>query len=484
MKDYDVIVIGSGMGGLSCAGILASRGLRVLVLEKNPNPGGYLTSFKRKGFIFDSAVDCFSGMDEKGAIKYLLKKLEVEDKIEFIKIDPIRESIFPGMRIKTWSDVDVYVESLKELFPTEKNIDGFFRKMEEIYNDINIWAAGILQDGDNKSTFPAVLIKYGSLTYKNLMDNYLYNEKLKSVLSDRCFFLGLPPSKISAISMAVLLMSYFISGAYRPVSGCQRLSDVLVHGIKKKGGSIFLKKEVTKIITENNKAIGVVTSDGTSYTAQHVVSNIDYMQTVSMLGDKYIFESQNILNEFEISPSFFILYVGAKIDLSFLGTSSSIGYFPSYDIEKAFDFTKSFTDNTPVGLTIPTIIDSSMSPQNSHSIAVHELTDYAYSKSWKEAKEKISERILRKVEKIIPNIKKQIIHIEAATPVTLERYTANFKGAAYGWQQLPWLRPIKSRIVNLYLAGHWDGLGGGVIAATYSGFKTAKEILKQSLYKI
>src|SRR3989338_428560 len=484
MKDCDVIVIGSGIGGLSCAGILAGRGLSVLVLEKNINPGGYLTSFKRKGFIFDSTVDCFSGMDECGAIRHLLKELDVENKIEFIRVDPIRESIFPGIKIKTWSNVNVYIESLKELFPAEKNIEGFFKKMEEIYNDINTWAGGILHNVDNKSTFPTVLLKYGGITYRSLLNSYLYDERLKSILSDRCSFLGLPPSKISAVSMALLLMSYFISGAYRPIGGCQKLSDVLVEGIKKKGGNIFFEKEVSKIIMEGSRAVGVTTGDGASYTAHYVVSNIDYAKTFFMLGGNYIFEAQNTLQEFGVSPSFFILYIGAKTDLSFLGASSSIGYFPSYDMEKAFDFKNSFSENTPIGLTIPTVMDSSMSPYNSHSIAVHELTDYAYSKSWKEEKEKVSELILNKAEKIIPNLKKQAVHIEAATPATLERYTANFRGAAYGWQQLPWLRPVKTMVANLYLAGHWGGLGGGVIAATYSGLKTAKEILKQSMYKI
>ncbi|MFQ5900933.1 MAG: phytoene desaturase family protein, partial [Thermodesulfobacteriota bacterium] len=99
MKDFDVIVIGSGIGGLICAGLLVSKGVKVLILEKNPTPGGYLSSFSRRGFVFDSAVDCFSGLDEKGVIRYVLKALDVEDEIGFVRVDPIRESIFPDMRV-------------------------------------------------------------------------------------------------------------------------------------------------------------------------------------------------------------------------------------------------------------------------------------------------------------------------------------------------------------------------------------------------
>ena len=479
MKDYNVVIIGSGIGGLVCAGILANKGLNVLVIEKNQGPGGYLTSFKRKGFIFDSAVDCFSGLDESGAIRRLLKELGLESEIEFINVDPIRESIFPGIRVKTWSSVSRYIEDLKTLFPSEKKIDSFFEKMGEIYSEISRWASGIIQFKEGNTDFTNIFLKYGRLTYKDLMDDYLYDERLKSILSDRCSFLGLPPSKISAISMISLLMSYFMSGAYRPVGGCQKLSDLLVAGIKKKGGQIIFKSEVSRINRRGNRVVSVMTTNETEYCADFYVSNIDYINTFSMLGEKYIFEAQEKFNEYGISPSFFILYIGTKADLGLLGNSSSIGYFPSFDMEGAFDFKNSFTETTPIGLTIPTISDHSMAPRNSHSIMVHHLTDYAYTKSWKEEKKRLSEVIIRMAEKVIPGIRDQAVHIESASPFTLERYTANIRGAAYGWQPVPGVRPIKTGIENLYLAGHWHGLGGGIIAATYSGFITAREILRQ-----
>src|SRR3989338_5312927 len=244
MKDYDVVIIGGGIGSLACAGILASEGVKVLVLEKNPAAGGYLTSFKRKGFTFDSAVDCFSGGDKDGAITYLLKKLGVEEEVNLIKIDPVRESIFPGMRVKTWSSINAY-----------------------IYSGITGWANEMMQSRGDKPALPSVFLKYGGITYKNLMDDYLCDERLKSVLSDRCQFLGLPPSRTSAINMSSLLMSYFISGAYRPAGGCQKLADALVKGIKQKGGHIIFNKEASRIITDNNSAAAVADADGTEYTA-------------------------------------------------------------------------------------------------------------------------------------------------------------------------------------------------------------------------
>lgn len=479
MKDYDVIIIGGGIGGLACAGILVSEGIKVLVLEKNPAAGGYLTSFKRKGFTFDSAVDCFSGGDNDGAITYLLKRLGVEDDVNLIKVDPVRESIFPGIRVKTWSSINASIEELKRLFPQEKGIDGFFEKAADIYSGITGWANEMMQSRGDKPALPSVFLKYGGITYKKLMDDYLYDERLKSVLSDRCQFLGLPPSRTSAINMTSLVMSYFISGAYRPEGGCQKLADALVKGIQKKGGHIIFNKETSRIITAGNTAAAVAAADGTEYTADFIVSNIDYMKTCSMLGNGYVSASKERLLDYGVSPSFFILYIGAAMDLSFLGGSSSICYFPSFDMEKVFDFRRTFTEETPVGVAIPTMQDHSMAPPNCHALMAPELTEYSYAGSWKTEKQRLSNMLLKKAEKIIPGLSKHAVYIEAATPATLERYTANFRGAAYGWKPIPWLRPIKTAVKNLYLAGHWDGLGGGVITATYSGFKTANEILRQ-----
>ena len=484
MKDYDVVIIGGGIGSLACAGILASEGVKVLVLEKNPAAGGYLTSFKRKGFTFDSAVDCFSGGGKDGAVTYLLKKLGVEEEVNLIKIDPVRESIFPGMRVKTWSSINASIEELKRLFPQEKGIDGFFEKAADIYRGITGWANEMMQSRGDKPALPSVFLKYGGITYKNLMDDYLCDERLKSVLSDRCQFLGLPPSRTSAINMSSLLMSYFISGAYRPAGGCQKLADALVKGIKQKGGHIIFNKEASKIITDNNTAAAVADADGTEYTADFIVSNIDYLRTCSILDSGgHASSCRERVEDYGVSPSFFILYIGAAMDLSFLGSSSSICYFPSFDMEKVFDFRNSFTEETPVGVAIPTMHDHSMAPTNCHALMIPELTEYSYAGSWKTEKQRLSDMVLKKAEKIIPGLSKHVVCREAATPATLERYTANFRGAAYGWKPMPWLRPIKTGVKNLYLAGHWDGLGGGVITATYSGFKTASEILRQTAAK-
>ena len=481
MKDSDVIIIGAGIGGLICAGLLASKGVRVLVLEKNPTPGGYLSSFDRGNFRFDSAVDCFSGLDGKGVIRYVLRALEVEDEIKFVRVNPIRESIFPGLKVIVDGNLKVYVENLKRLFPREKNgIDSFFFSMNQIYSDIAGWAEKLLYD-KNESIFPANLVRYSNHTYECLLDEHFKNEKkLKTVLSDRCPFLGLSPSKVSAVNMCALMMSYFDSGAYRAIGGCQKLADTLVKGIKKKGGQVLFKKEASSIQVEKNKASGVSVLDGTKYTGEIVVSNIDFTLTFTkLLKDSFSKANKETLRKSEISSSFFILYIGTDKDLTFLQNSSSIGYFPSFNMESFFGSSHSFKESSSFGITIPTISDRTMAPPGCHSISVHEMADYSYTDSWEEKKHELTSKVLKKAEKVLPGLQKNIMHLEAASPVTLERFTSNFKGAAYGWQQLPGKKNLNSKISNLYIAGHWGEMGGGILASAYSGFKAAKDILKR-----
>jgi phytoene dehydrogenase-like protein len=481
VKDSDVIIIGAGIGGLICAGLLVSKGVRVLVLEKNQVSGGYLSSFDRGNFRFDSAVDCFSGLDGKGVIRYVLRALEVEDEIKFVRVNPIRESIFPGLKVIVDGNLKVYVENLKRLFPYEKKgIDGFFCRMSQIYKNITGWSEKLLYEKD-ESIIPTTLLKYSNHTYEDLLDEYIKNEKkLKAVISDRCPFLGLSPSKVSAVNMCALMMSYFESGAYRAIGGCQKLADTLVKGIKKKGGLVLFKKEVESIKLEKNKVSGVSVLDGTEYTGDFIVSNIDFIGTFTKLlkGDFSNGIKEKLRNP-EISSSFFILYIGTDKDLTFLQNSSSIGYFPSFNMESFFGSSHSFKESSSFGITIPTISDRTMAPPGCHSISVHEMADYSYTDSWKEKKHELTSKVLKKAEKVLPGLQKNIMHLEAASPVTLERFTSNFKGAAYGWQQLPGKKNLNSKISNLYIAGHWGEMGGGILASAYSGFKAAKDILKR-----
>lgn len=479
MADFDCIVIGAGIGGLVSAGRLASKGFKTLLIDKNPTPGGYLQSFKRKGVTFDSSIDCFSGLDAEGPITRVIESLGVKDEISPVKIDPIRRSIFPSMTIDVHSEIERYIDELKSLFGSEcGGIDSFFYTLTELYSDIKAWGefiTGLRPD----EQIPERLISASRLTYKDLLDVHVRDERLKAVLSDRCPFYGLPASRASAVAMAALVMSYFDSGAWRVKGGSQRLADALVKGIRAKGSEVFMNTSATKILTEGGRAVGIETSGNERYTCRAVISAIDFHTTFGRLlsGTE---SSKRALGQRlpGVSSSFFILYAAFKGDLGPLGNASSIGWYPSFDMEANFTNEAPFSERGSIGITIPTVTDASIAPAGIHCLTAHEMCEISFSTDWKRDKKTLTEKVLKKVEAIIPGITRDSVHIEAATPATLERYTNNLSGAAYGWAQTPGMRPPKTYLNGLYLAGHWEGTGGGVLASAYSGHKAASKVEK------
>jgi phytoene dehydrogenase-like protein len=474
MKDFDVIIIGSGIGGLVSAGLLASKGMRPLVIEAHKSPGGYVSSFKRREYIFDSAVDCISGVGPDGLIGRVLSLLDVDNEMDFLQVEPIRRSIFPDFNVDVYSDLNMYIEELISLFPAESGgIKEFFKMACRVYDDvllnIDIFSEG--RSGGFKISADVIWLKNSA--YENILKEYVSDPRLIAVLSDRCPFIGLSPSKVSAFQMIMLVMSYFKLGAYRPRGGFQRLSDVLVKGIRKKGGKVILGNETKRIIYDGADCQGVICKSGDEYKGRYIISNGDFINTFSnLLGGKYADMAETLLASPGVSTSFFIVYGSIKGKHK---GHSSIGYFPSYDLSYFFKSESAFKDDNTIGITIASVEDSSRAPEGCGTIVMHEMVQESEIFAHRG---KCAGLAVKKVERVIPDLKGRIEVIDTAIPATLQKYTKNHLGAAFGWKQIPGSFPFSGHgLNNFYIAGHWSEMGGGVLAAAYSGAKAAEDIL-------
>jgi len=476
---WDAVIIGAGIGGLACAGMLAARGRKALVLEQAAAPGGYLTSFRRAGFTFDAAVDCIAGLDPEGLLTWLLRSLGVNAGLTPIRLGPIRVSRFPGLTIQVDASLPAYIERLSRLFPSERSgIAAFFRLAEEIYADIEAMMEAVKEGKESADILPVSLMRYRHLTYADLLSTDIRDARLAAILSDRCPFLGSSPERASAIRMVSLVMSYFRSGAFRPAGGHQRLPDLLTEGIRRMGGEVHLRRPAKQILLEGGRCTRVLTEDGAEFPAKHVVSNADFFETFGRLVGGDI--GRGILAEAgdrSVSPSFFIAYAGIKRDAS-PGAASSIGSFAGYDLGEMLDRYVPFSDGDALGITIPTVEDPGLAPPEHDVFIVHELIPHGYARDLERERDACLEKVLGKAERIFPGLTRRLAYCEAATPSTLERYTRNRGGAAYGWDQIPYLSRVRHGIGNLHLAGHWAETGGGVLAAAYSGMRVAARILR------
>lgn len=495
--EYDVIVIGAGIGGLTCAAALVKGCRKVLVCEQHSQPGGYVTSFERKGFAFDGGTQSLSW---SCWIFPILKDLGILDKTKLVKI---------SYQIVT-SDVDLKLESiqtivseLKRMFPEDSNgIETYFRIISEFIVDLTKIAPAFMDVAIPLRRWKKILfylklpichfrflvkmIKYSKTTAKDLVDSYITNEKLKFLLSSR-----------SSIITEAMNWHWFIEDNWWPVGGMQKLANLFAEMIKEGDGIISLGTKVEKILIENRRAVGVKLENGNEIRSRFVVSNVDYKQTFTKLVGSIHLEKDFIkrVEKAKVSNSVLSVYLGVDVNKEALKKirAQHVICYLAYERKsiKDPDFYKYCSD---FWICIPSLVDDSLAPKGKSVIIIQASASYDYMDKWqtenrkrtkayKELKQKVANELIATAEKIIPELSKHIDVIEVATPLTMERYTLNTNGATTGWgegfHKGFFGGSIRTPIKNLYVVGHWSFNIGGVAPAMLAGKKAAEDILEK-----
>lgn len=460
--NYDAIIIGAGIGGLTCGCYLAKAGMKTLIVEQHDKPGGYFTSFKRRGFLFDAAAHCFGNYREGGFVRNVFTELGINNIINIQRADPSDIIITPAFKIPFSNDIKTTLASLSRVFPEEK---------ENLVNFFNFFTSAHQSD----------FTKLKSKTFKAFLQSFFKDERLLNTLALPVLgYGGLPPSLMHAFNGTKVFTESIIDGGYYPEGGIQNMPDAFVHIIRQHEGKVLYKRSVQQILVRNNAASGVMLDNNESLTSKYVISACDLTQTVTrFLGKTAVaVEMHNTLQKMIPSLSIFILYIG--IDCTFEGlppAGVNIWYLPHYDLDEIYNQMQMANLNES-GMYMVRV-----SPDYK-TIAAFTNAAFVSKMFWKNEKKKTAVDFLGRIEKLIPNLKKHIVYFDAATPATLSRYTLNYQGAAYGWAStpsqmfIPELRQIPLK--NLFFAGHWTSIGSGLPGALYSGFDAAQRILRKN----
>ena len=503
-NDFDALVIGAGLGGLSCAAAFARQGFKALVLEHHSKPGGYATTFKRKGFVFDVSLHSTTVEERNGVHNLIPGFPEIKD-IEFVPHPDLYRLILPDYDIRVpHKNLPGYIEILINHFPEEKEgIQGIFADMKGLTKDIQkiSEARGQVNMMTFRQDYP-YLSQSVNQTWGQMLDARVKNTKLKSIISGLWGYYGLPPSKLASLYYAMPTLGYLQEGGYYPVGKSQKISDALMKFIEERGGKVMLRTGVEKILVKDHSAYGVKTADGQEFTGKVVVSNANAYDTfhTMMEEDDHLKSYLDRMDTFTASLSTFQVFLGLKKNLvNKIGIKDTeIFYEPDYDIETGYkDALNADMENQGFGLTLYDNLYKGYSPEGKNTLNILNLQGYSHwekyesdyfqgkKKAYRKEKERMADILIDKVEEtLLPGLRKAIEVKEIGTPLTNVRYTKNYRGAIYGWDQtldncIPRRLPHKTPIQNLYLAGGWTQPGGGYGAVIPSGLECFGEIMQE-----
>lgn len=503
--EFDAVIIGSGLGGLSCAAAFARQGFKALVLEQHDKPGGYATAFQRPGgYNFDVSLHS-TVIGERDGLHNLIPGFPEITEVEFVPHPNLYRAIYPDYDITVpQRDMGAYIRKLVSMFPDEKEgIEGLFGDMKAMYSEVERIsnARGQINMEHFAADFP-VMAKYYDKTWKDMLDARIRDEKLRAIISAQWTYYGLPPSKLVSFYYAMPAISYLTGGGFYPRGRSQTISDALTKYIEVNGGRVMLNARVGKVLTKNHKAYGVRTAEGERFNSRVVVSNANPFETLRNMTDeeKYLETYLDQLDHYSVSLSSLQIFLGLKDDL--VGKSgikdSEIFFFTNYDMERDYLEAKNGEiANGGYALTLYDNIYKGYSPEGRNTLNITTFTGYDHWKKYeaeyfngnkdeyRKEKERLADALIDRVEKtMLPGLRNAIEVKEIGTPLTNVRYTNNFKGAIYGFDQTvdnsgPNRLGHATPIENLYLAGAWTRPGHGYGSVLSSGVECFGEIVQK-----
>jgi prolycopene isomerase len=476
------VIIGSGIGGLTCANLLAREGLRVLLVEQHYVVGGYCSTFRRHGYTFDAATHFYPLLGNPATLTgRLLAGLGVQTR--WIKMDPVDQFHFPdGTHFAVAADFDRYLASLQARFPQEAAaIAAFFAAARQAY------FLGLLCYFRGRDT--ALLDPYRDLTVRQVLDRYFHDPKLKLLLTADCPHWGSPPCRTSFMFDAMLRISYFL-GNYYPAGGSQAFADELAQRFEERGGHILLSAPVKRILVHQGTARGVVLDTGHVHARREqvvhagaVISNADLLQTVEQLLDPESLPPDYVASVRRLRPTYpcFLMHLGLK-DLSAGALNRVHGYHWN-----GWDADRVGKDALTFKVFIPTLYEPAMAPPGGQVVIIQKVTDirYAAITDWPAHKAALERYVLDNLERLLPGVSQKMVVKLSASAATSYRYTLNYQGAMLGWEmspdQLGDHRPgISSPVKDLFFVGHWTQPGGGITPVIVSAMQVAEKIAQHS----
>ncbi len=491
---YNVVVIGGGISGLTAVCLLAKKGFHVAVIDNNYNPGGSCGVFKRRDLVFDQGSAMLFGFGEKGFNAHRFVFNCLEEPINIIKNDLLYCVNFKEHRIKFWQDIDKFVEELSKVFPSEKeNIKRFYYDLEKMYQHVMVENPTYTTPDETapKSALKSVMkhpisyikfLSYLNQSAESLLKRYFTDPEIfqffDKLTSTYCYA---TVKESPAVLASVMFVDNHVGGSYYPAGSTLFLPGKLEKVIEEHGGDMIYQKEVTKLLFDKNKAIGVQLNDGATILADDIVYSGTVWNLYEKLIDKKYLTNRKANRLKTQVPTYPSVVLYSYVDKHVIpeGTSS---------VEMLVGDPAQLNESE-VTAYIFSIIDKTLCPEDGHVVMAIGPTfvnwDFKNKTEYQQQKEKEKERLIAVLDKRFPGFAASVRYAEVATPKTIERYTLKNGGAVAGPKQMLGQHMFKrlhtkSEWENVFICGESTVMGTGTPTVTTSGLSAANAILNKA----
>lgn len=489
-KKYDVVIVGSGLGGLVSAIILAMEGKSVCVLEKNNQYGGNLQTFVRDKKIFDTGIHYIGGLDKGQNLHRYFSYLGIMDGLRLKKMDEdgFDKISFEGDPIEYphAQGTENFAKQLIKYFPEEEEaIQKYIQMMTYICTSFPLYNVS------NNDGYQQEIL---SINAKDYFDELTQNEKLKAVLGGSNFLYAGLPDKTPLYVHALSTNSYMQS-SWRCINGGSQITKLLVRQLRKYGGEIYKRREVTHFQMENNLVSAVQTKNGETYQGNLFISNIEPKTTLKMVGEEKFRKSYfKRVQSLEASSAAFSLYIVFKPETFKYFNCNYYRFKTPKHVWEANNYTESSWPETYM---------ASMNVSSEDQVWAESLTAITYMRfeeveQWEKThnttvdssdrgtayadfKKQKMEAFLQVLEKQFPNIRDCIQSIHESSPLSYRDYIGGDQGNMYGYikdsnDTMRTFISTKTKIDNLFLTGQSINMHG-VLGVTIGAVLTCSQIL-------
>ena len=514
---WDYIVIGTGMGGMTTAALLAKLGKRVLMLEQHYVPGGFTHAFKRKAWEWDVGVHAVGEVTEHSFTGRLLSQL-TDSRLEWASLGKVYDEFhYPDdFRIDFPDNPEDFRSNLLAAFPKEgEAIDRYLKYVREVSGAMKgYYLARTAPGGVAGKVAQSILGRKAKsiLTRrtKDVIDQLTDDPKLRAVMAAQWGYYGAPPSR-SSFAIQALVVKHFLWGGYYPVGGSKRIAVELLRTVAQAGGWTAIRSAVDEIVVERDRAVGVRLDDGRFISADRVISAAGVGATVRNLLPETHRQSDwsKKLEALAPGPAHVCLYIGFEGDIRQAGASAANKWFyNTWDAESEawrVGADGPLPDADCLYCSFPSLKDPEHDPGERllHTGEVVTFVPWEDFKPWLDSrwqrrpeayaafKNKIETKLLEQFLERMPKLRPLVKHVELSTPLSTDHFCRPVHGSIYGLEPTPErfenpdLRP-RAKIENLYFSGSEvatvgviGAMMGGVLAATAAEPIGAANYLRQ-----